>query len=141
MKRTPIYIVALFIVLTQSIFAQSNSQAEKIISEILSDVKTNAIKTNFKLSISEKNNTQSQQTNGFFTLFGNKFILEMTDMKVYFDGKTQWAYVPKNNEVSITEPSEKELQETNPMAILSGFKAKSTIRFSRNSYYKKFKKY
>jgi len=55
----------------------------------------------------------------------------MDEMKAWFDGKTQWAYMAQNNEVSITEPSEKELAETNPMAILSGYKTKTVIRFSK----------
>jgi len=54
----------------------------------------------------------------------------MDAMRAWFDGKTQWAYVSESNEVSITEPTVKELSETNPMAILSGFKSKCLIRFS-----------
>jgi len=50
--------------------------------------------------------------------------MEMDEMQAWFDGKTQWAYMAQNNEVSITEPTEKELAETNPMAILSGYKTK-----------------
>jgi len=130
MKNITIYIITLFLFSFQCISAQSNVQAEKIITNILTDAKTNAIKTNFKLSITEKNDPQAQVSTGSFTLKGSKFVLEMDEMKVFFDGKTQWAYVPQNNEVSITEPSEKELSETNPMAILSGFKTKCTIRFS-----------
>lgn len=110
--------------------AQNNAQAEQILTELLSSAKTNAIKTNFSLAISDKSNPQGQTTSGTFTLKGTKFMLEMSEMKAWFDGKTQWAYVPQNNEVSITEPGEKELSETNPMAILSGFKAKCVIRFS-----------
>ena len=124
------YSFAILFLSFQSLSAQSNAQAEKILSNILTDAKTNAIKTSFKLSISDKNNPQAQFSTGTFTIKGSKFVLEMDEMKVWFDGKTQWAYVQKNNEVSITEPSEKELSETNPMAILSGFKAKSSIRFS-----------
>lgn len=55
----------------------------------------------------------------------------MDEMNAWFDGKTQWAYMAQNNEVSITEPTEKELAETNPMAILSGYKTKTVIRFSK----------
>jgi len=130
MKNITIYIITLFLFSFQCISAQSNVPAEKIITNILTDAKTNAIKTNFKLSITDKNDPQAQVSTGSFTLKGSKFVLEMDEMKVFFDGKTQWAYVPQNNEVSITEPSEKELSETNPMAILSGFKTKCTIRFS-----------
>jgi outer membrane lipoprotein-sorting protein len=112
--------------------AQNNPQAEKILTDLLTSAKTSAIKTTFKLTVREKNSSASQISEGTFTLKGTKFLLEMDEMKVWFDGKTQWSYVLQNNEVSITEPTEKELAETNPMAILSGFKTKCLIRFSAN---------
>lgn len=126
MTKKIIYSFALIFFSFQFLTAQN--KAEKIISDILINAKTNAIKTNFRLTVSEKGN--AQLTNGTFTLKGSKFVLEMDEMKAYFDGKTQWAYVPQNNEVSITEPSDQELSETNPMAILSGYKSKCNIRFS-----------
>jgi len=126
-----IFISIIFSILTlQIISAQKNTEAEKIISELLTSAKTSAIKTSFKLISLQKKDPIPQISSGTFTLKGTKFVLEMEAMKVWFDGKTQWAYVHQSNEVSITEPSEKELSETNPMAILSGFKAKSFIRFS-----------
>jgi len=126
MKKKIINTFALIFISFQFLTAQNN--AENIISDILINAKTNAIKTNFRLTVSEKGN--AQVTNGTFTLKGSKFVLEMDEMKAFFDGKTQWAYVPQNNEVSITEPSDQELAETNPMAILSGYKSKCNIRFS-----------
>ena len=128
-----IYSFTLLLFCLQNIVAQSNAQAESMISNLLADAKTNAIKTNFKLAVYEKKNTPAMVSTGTFTIKGAKFLLEMPDMKVFFDGKTQWAYVAKTNEVSITEPTEKELSETNPMAILSGFKSKCTIRISSKS--------
>lgn len=130
MSKKIIYSIAILLFSFQFISAQSNSQAEQILSNLLNTAKTTAIRTNFKLVISDKNNPQGQFSTGTFTLKASKFVLEMDDMKAWFNGKTQWAYVPQNNEVSITEPSEKELSETNPMAILSGFKTKCLIRFS-----------
>ncbi len=124
--------IGLFVLFFSFLFAkaQNNLQAEQILSDLLNSAKTTAIKTNFKLMVSEKNDSQTQSTSGTFSLKGTKFVLEMEGMKVWFDGKTQWSYVQQNNEVSITEPSEKELAETNPMSILSGFKSKCLIRFS-----------
>lgn len=110
--------------------AQNNAQAEKILGDLLTTAKTSAIRTNFKLLVTVKAEPQPQVVTGTFTLKGSKFVLDMSQMKIWFDGKTQWAYAAKNNEVSVTEPTEKELGETNPMAIISTYKAKSTIRFS-----------
>ena len=114
----------------QFIAAQSDAKAEKVLSDLLNSVKTSAVKTDFRLALKEKPNSIAQNVSGVFTLKGTKFVLEMDAMKAYFDGKTQWAYIAQNNEVSITQPSEKELSQTNPMAILSGYRSKSIIQFS-----------
>lgn len=129
-KNKIIFAFTFILLMTQIISAQNNAQAEKTISNLLTEAKTSAVRTNFKLTISDKKDPQPMVSTGIFTLKGNKFVLEMEAMKAWFDGKTQWAYVHQNNEVSITEPTVKELSETNPMAILSGFKAKCVIRFS-----------
>ena len=120
-----------FLLSIVNIAAQNNTQAQQILTDLLNSAKTNAIKTDFKLSISELKSSGAEASTGTFTLKGTKFVLEMDEMKVWFDGKTQWSYVPQNNEVSITEPTDKELAETNPMAILSGYKSKCVVRFSK----------
>jgi len=130
MFKKIIYSFAVLLFSVQFAVAQNNPQAEQILTELLFSAKKNAIRTNFKLIASDKSNPQGIVSTGTFTLKGSKFVLEMSEMKAWFDGKTQWAYVSHNNEVSITEPSEKELSETNPMAILSGFKSKCVIKFS-----------
>jgi len=130
MIKKIIFSFAILFCSIQLVCAQNNPQAEQILTELLSTAKINAIKTNFKLIVLQKKDPVPQISNGTFTLKGTKFMLEMEEMKAWFDGKTQWALVSQNNEVSITEPTEKELSETNPMAILSGFKAKCTIKFS-----------
>jgi len=130
MKNKLIFAITILIFSLQGVIAQNNAQAEKAITNLLSEAKTSAIRTNFKLAISDKKDPQPMVSTGTFTLKGTKFVLEMDAMRAWFDGKTQWAYVSESNEVSITEPTVKELSETNPMAILSGFKSKCLIRFS-----------
>jgi outer membrane lipoprotein-sorting protein len=126
-----IYSIAVLLISIIPVSAQNNTDAEKIISNFLEAVKTDAIKTNFKLDITEKNAVNSHSVSGTFTLKANKFFLEVDDMKVWFDGKTQWAYVPQSNEVSITEPTENELAETNPLAILQSYKSKCNMQFDK----------
>jgi outer membrane lipoprotein-sorting protein len=129
-------IIFSFIVILSSLQfsnAQTDVQAGKILDDLLTTAKTSAIKTNFKLLVTVKADPQPQVATGTFTLKGTKFVLDMNQMKIWFDGKTQWAYAAKNNEVSVTEPTEKELAETNPMSIISTYKSKSSIRFSPKS--------
>jgi outer membrane lipoprotein-sorting protein len=122
-----------FLTLSILLFGLQLSQAqtaEKVLNDLLTSAKTSAIRTNFKLSTTIKADPQPHTTTGTFTLKGNKFVLDMPQMKVWFNGKTQWAYSSQTNEVSITEPSEKEIGETNPMAIIGSFKDQSNIKFS-----------
>ena len=130
MNRLTISIIALIISIG-SVCAQNNADAQKLITDLLTTAKSNAIKTNFSLTNSEKNAVNSQSGSGTFIIKGSKFVLEMDEMNVWFDGKTQWSYLIENKEVSITEPTEKELAETNPMAILSNYKNKCIIRFGK----------
>ena len=130
MFRKIIYVLVLSAFSAVNIFAQNDKNAEKLLTDVLNQVKTTAIRTNFHLSVAQKG-SRAMSSAGVFTLKGKKFMLEMEETKAWFDGKTQWAYVKQNNEVSITEPDEKELSETNPMAVLGNYKATCKISFSK----------
>lgn len=125
------YSIVVLIISIHTAFSQNNTDAETVINNYLASVKTSAIRTNFKLIVTEKNKVNSQTNSGMFTLKGSKFVLEMDETKAWFDGKTQWAYVAESNEVSITEPTVDEIASINPLAILAGYKAKSNVRFSK----------
>ena len=132
MQKRKISIITVFILSLLTAFAQSDTNAEKILTDVLSSVNKTTIKTDFKLDINDKASKQSQSTSGTITIKGRSFYIDMIDMKAWYNGKTQWAYIPQNNEVSITEPTEQELSEINPIAILSGFKSKNYIRIRKN---------
>lgn len=51
-------------------------------------------------------------------LSGNCFYIDLGNSQVYFDGKTQWSYLPTEKEVTIFEPTAEEVAETNPMQVL-----------------------
>lgn len=132
MKKNTLIValVAFFAIFTVS--AQNDAAAVRVIDNVLNLTKSNAVKTNFNLtvkSVSAGNHT----INGNFMMKGNKFVLNTSEMTVFFDGKTQWTYIKDLNEVSVTNPTEKELGEANPMVILSSCKAKSFIKMGQNS--------
>lgn len=42
------------------------------------------------------------------------------EYETWFDGKTQWTYSAETGEVSMTEPTQQEILEVNPLAIVTG---------------------
>lgn len=132
MKKNTFIITLLAVFAIFTVNAQNDAAAVRVIDNVLNLTKTNAVKTNFTFvvkSVSAGNHTMS----GSFMMKGNKFTLNTGEMNVFFDGKTQWTYMKDLNEVSITNPTEKELAETNPMTILSAYKAKSFIKMGKSS--------
>lgn len=126
-----IYSIVIFINSIFAVNAQHNPDAERIINNFTNSFQTQAIRSEFTLKISEKNGVNSQHISGTIVLSANRFYLESSELKVWFDGKTQWAYMKENNEVNITEPTAEELAATNPVGIVSAFKSASKIQFSK----------
>ncbi|WP_300726617.1 LolA-like putative outer membrane lipoprotein chaperone [uncultured Bacteroides sp.] len=59
---------------------------------------------------------------GTLWLRNNCFYLKCIGVKSWFDGKTQWSYVEENDEVTISNPTDEELQSINPYAWISSYK-------------------
>lgn len=67
------------------------------------------------------------------TLAKQKFVLDTPQMKVWYDGATQWVYDTSAQRLSITEPTADELLETNPFAILNHYSRSYTCRLLKSS--------
>ena len=61
-------------------------------------------------------------TSGTFAIKGKKFYASTPDAKVWFDGKTQWAYMAATDEVNISTPTQAEQMSMNPYTFLSIYK-------------------
>ncbi len=66
--------------------------------------------------------TGGDGTTGSIRLKGNRFVLDAGGLRTWYDGKTQWTYLERTNEVNIAEPTEAELQALNPYAWLDLYK-------------------
>ena len=74
--------------------------------------RSGGVSASFAIHSSEGNST------GTIRLKGEKFVLEAGGMTTWFDGRTQWTYLPSSDEVNISEPTDEELQTLNPYAWL-----------------------
>ena len=75
--------------------------------------------------------------NGFLLLKGEKFYLNNGNIQSWYDGKTQWLYTTATEEVNMLEPTEEELQMSNPYMIIMGYNRNFTSQLmsSRGSHY------
>ena len=53
-------------------------------------------------------------TSGTIAVKGKKFQATTPQATIWFDGKTQWTYLKKNDEVNVSNPTEAELAAINP---------------------------
>jgi len=66
--------------------------------------------------------TEKASTSGTMWLQESKMKLDVDGMITWYDGKTRWLYVPSTNEVSIDEPSKKEMAALNPYTFMGIYK-------------------
>ena len=59
---------------------------------------------------------------GTIAVKGRKFHATTPVATMWFDGKTMWTYMKKNDEVNVTTPSDSELQAFNPYNFINMYK-------------------
>ena len=65
---------------------------------------------------------QYGSASGHIAVKGQKFCASTSVASMWFDGKTLWTYMAKNDEVSITNPTEARLQTLNPYNFINLYK-------------------
>ncbi len=79
----------------------------------MGDVKVNFTATSFS------GTTEQAKTNGTILLQGKKMQLSTDDMKMWYNGKTQWSLMPESGEVNVSTPTEREMTSMNPYSFLN----------------------
>lgn len=79
---------------------------------------------------------QYGKANGTIKVKGKKFHASTAVATMWFDGKTQWTYLNSNNEVSVTTPTESQLQSINPYNFINLYKSgyKSSMTTNASAY-------
>ena len=109
-------------------FAQS---AKSVLDKAAAAVSNqNGVSANFTMT------TKNGSTSGTIAIKGNKFHATTPQAIVWFDGKTQWTYLKKNEEVNVNTPTPAEQQAVNPYNFINMYKKgyKYTMNASGNEY-------
>lgn len=72
---------------------------------------------NFKLT-----GSQYGTISGTLAIKGNKFQVNTSEAIVWYDGKTQWSYLRKTNEVNVTHPTQAQQMAMNPYSFINIYK-------------------
>ena len=117
----------------------NEKDAETLLLQTISTLKKNAFQSKFTLDyyISAEERTDSKI--GSMNLKGRLFRVELLDTEIKFNGKTQWTYVAADNEVTITQPSQSDLSETNPMAMIESMMGSNRIVNAEKSQVRGFR--
>lgn len=98
----------------------NEADAEKLVRTAVNKLKKNAHSSRFELNYYIASQERNEVKIGKVDLKGRLFRIELLDTEIKFNGKTQWTYVASDNEVTITQPSNADLQESNPMSMIEG---------------------
>ena len=109
---------ALAFMLSVNAFSQSSADAKKVLDKAAAVVgRRGGAAANFSITGGEVG-----RTSGSIIIKGNKFKTITPEATIWFDGKTQWAYMNSTNEVNVSTPSEAKRLSMNPYAFITMYK-------------------
>ena len=109
---------ALAFILSVNAFSQSSADAKKVLDKAAAVVgRRGGAAANFSITGGEVG-----RTSGSIIIKGNKFKAITPETTIWFDGKTQWAYMKSTNEVNVSTPSEAKRLSMNPYAFITMYK-------------------
>lgn len=85
-----------------------------VLSSFLANLETKTLQTEFRVTVAEEVNAPMNYP-GSLVMSGNRFHLEMFNIEAAYDGKTLYMYSPETDELTLSNPTEQELVETNPL--------------------------
>lgn len=137
MKR---YIGVIFTLLICSLpytaTAQKEAKAKQILDKTAEAFKKAApLSADFTLTVWSHGSPQNK-TSGTIVLKGEKFHLTTPSVITWFNGETQWSYLPANEEVNISQPTEEELQNINPYSFVKLYRKGYDYRMGDKTSYK-----
>ncbi len=80
-------------------------------------------KIDFSCKVENTQSGKKQDLKGYLLLKGEKFKLSVAGVDTYFDGKTEYVYMPESAEVTVSEPGKEEVKKINPILVLTSYKS------------------
>ncbi len=122
-------LLAFMAVLSLGAFAQTAQQVLDKTAKVIGN--KSGASANFSMS-SPKYGSAS----GTIAIKGNKFNARTAQAMVWYDGKTQWTYMKKTNEVNVSNPTQAQQMSMNPYTFINIYKTgyTSTMKTIGSNY-------
>ena len=133
MKHTLLSILlvaAMAVVASVQSMAQSNPAQARAILDKTSKVigHKSGVSASFTL-----NNPTTGNVSGTIAVKGGKFNARTPQAIVWFNGKTQWTYMKKTQEVNITTPTQAQQMSMNPYTFINLYKTGYNMTLTQNA--------
>ncbi|MBR1655470.1 MAG: cell envelope biogenesis protein LolA [Prevotella sp.] len=117
MKRKNI-LIALTLLLSLTANAQNAAQAKQILDKAAKLItRKGGASANFTID-----GGASGKLSGTLYVKGNKFYAKTTQAATWYNGKTQWTYLAKSEEVNVSNPNAAQQAQMNPYTFITLYK-------------------
>lgn len=130
------YLIAVVLLFTQLVTAQSDKEAETLLQEVVNKM---AGYKNFKAELSytmvNKEMDIDEKKTGFIYVQGDNYRIDMEGQVIYSDSKSTWTYLVDSKEVLISNVEEGD-EGISPTKILTTYNEDYKAKFSTDEKYK-----
>ena len=85
-----------------------------VLSSFLTNLETKTLQSEFTVTVAEEINAPMNYY-GSIVMSGDLFRLTFIDMQAAYDGKTMYVYSSETDELTLTNPTQQELLDSNPL--------------------------
>lgn len=118
-----IFCIGMFLFAAFPVFAQKDAKAKELLDKSSALFNSSdGISADFRFTIKDETSNLSESFEGQIFLKGTKFLVDTPERTICFDGKTQWVYEKKLEEISIMESNGQDVQIFNPASFFEMYK-------------------
>lgn len=132
MNRTFLTAVACLCALVGAAQTDSDAHAKAIADKAVAQLQRTPSKIEFTTTYIAGNTGEKNVSNGECAVSGKKSYVKFGGLETFFDGRTQWVFMPDNNEVSVSEPTLAEQREANPLLMVRDYAQTHRVGFDED---------
>ena len=128
-------IACLLLLMAGSALAQAttDAQAKAIVDKAVAQLQRTPRRYTFTTTYTAGRTGDKQVQSGVCAINGKKTYVKFAGMETFFDGTTQWVFMPDNNEVSVSEPTPAEQRESNPLLMVRDYAQTHRVGFDEDT--------